>query len=138
MTVAETLPLPRDQVRDGNDFTFRAHDLHAWPDQELFLHFEYNPLRERYVFEVEHSRAGRLFPKSTATLEKNYSVWPYILFKFINPSGREGAVTTRNLRDTVELAVYPGPLGGHFHPEADIDEAEERRILRRRFFDPVR
>lgn len=138
MTVTETLPLPREKIRREQDFTFRAHDLYAWPGQELFIHFEYNDRTDHWIFEIEHARTGRLFPKSRAMLEKNYSVWPFALFRFVDTSGRSNGVTSRNLQDTVKLGAIPGPLGGSFHPEAGISQEEEDRILRRKFFDPVR
>lgn len=138
MTVVETIPVPREKARRGEQFRVRTHDLYAWPDQELVATFQYNPHADRWVWELEHQRIGRLFPKGIATLQYNYSAWPWALFRFIDTGRHARAVTQDNLGRNVKLAVYPGPRGGSFHPDADIDEDEEERILRRRFWDPVR
>ena len=136
--IVETIPIPRERVEREEQFKVRVHDLEAWPDQELIAHFEYNDYTDRWVWELEHTDAGRLFPRGVATLRKNYSAWPWALFRFVDTDGRARAVTPRNLARNVHLAVYPGPRGGSFHPDAEIDQIDEDRILQRRFWDPVR
>lgn len=138
MTVTETIPLPSDRASAGRPFEVRVNDLHAWPQQELIAVFEYNEYRERWTWDIEHARYGRLWPKGTAVLDRRYTFWPYFMARFIDTSGEAEAVTPENLGETVVLGVYPGPLGGEFHPDSDIDAAEADQLLSRHWFDPVR
>lgn len=139
MTV-ETIPIPHERVQREENFTVRVRDLYAWPEQALLAHFEYNDLRDRWVWELEHERRGRLIPKSTVTIGYRYrgDMQYYMTARFIDETGDNEAATSENLGDTVQLAVYPGPLGGTVHPDSDLTERELDRLLDRRLWRPVR
>lgn len=139
MTV-ETIPIPNERVEREEDFTVRVRNLHAWPEQTLLAHFEYNDLRDRWVWELEHERFGRLIPKSTVTLGYRYDglMQYYMSCRFVDLAGDNDHVSSDNLGDTVALAVYPGPLGGSYHPDSDVTPDEEDELLNRRQWRPVR
>lgn len=130
MTV-ETIPLPEDRIAREEPFRVRVRDLYAWPDQQLRAAFEFNPQTENWIWELRHTRLGRLWPKGRAVLGKGYTYHPYIMAKFLDTSGRHEHVTTENLGRDVVLAVFPGPLGGSFHPDAGMGQREEDRFLGR-------
>ena len=138
----ETIPIDPDVARRERPFSVRVRDLYAWPGQELRAHFEYNDHRERWVWELEHGRLGKMIPKSTATLGYRYGqpdMQYYMSAMFLDlTGGGHEHVTSRNLGKDVVLGVFPGPLGGSFHPDSDYTEEEEYRILNRRQWRPVR
>lgn len=130
MTV-ETIPLPQDRIAREEQFDVRVRDLYAWPEQELVATFEYNDHNNRWIWQLEHTQIGKLWPKGRAILGKGYTHYPYFMAKFLDTSGRHEHVTTRNLGSDVVLAVFPGPLGGSFHPDDDITKEEEDEFLGR-------
>lgn len=136
MSVIETIPIPDDAPEEEDNFSVHVDDLYAWPDQELIFEFDYNGRMDRWIFEMRHAEFGKFFPRSVATLEYEYSAFPYMLVKFVDNTGREEYVGPHNLGDGVKLAVFPGPLGGSFHPDAGISSWEEDQILNRWWFKP--
>lgn len=141
MTI-ETIPLPEERIRNEEHFQVRATDLYAWPDQELIAEFWFNEHRRRWTWELRHTNLGRLWPKGTATLEIMYPTGgrshPYINAKFVDLTGDNEHVLASNLGDTVVLGVFPGPLGGSFHPESDFTQEEEDEFLGRDLWRPVK
>ena len=134
----ETIPINRyrDRVREGLPFDLRVTEITAWPDQELYFHFEFNELMDRWLFEIHHVDGQTLVAPSVATLGKEYSAWPYCLFKFSAVEGKHNSIHRGNLGDEVVLGIYPGPAGGSFLPEAGISKRREDEILRRRQYYP--
>lgn len=137
MTI-ETIPLPTDRIEDGEDFQVRATDLYAWPEQELIAEFTYNDQRRRWTWEMRHGRLGRLWPKGTATLKYTYRYDPYFAARFVDTTGDNQHVRPTNLGEEVVLGVFPGPLGGSFHPDSDFTQAEEDEFLGRSDWRPVK
>lgn len=137
MTV-ETIPLPEDRVAREEPFDVRVRDLYAWPEQELIASFEYNPLVEHWYWELNNPRIGRVWPRGRVVLGKAYTYHPYFMAKFIDTTDRHEHVTTENLGGDVVLAVFPGPLGGSFHPDDDITQEEEDKFLGRDNWRPVK
>lgn len=133
----ETIPINRDRVLQEEPFTVHVSDLTAWPSHELFIHFEYNSHAGKWIFEIEEGKIGTIIHRSMAHLGVRYKYNPYAMFMFKDSTGDETELSTDNLGDTVELCVYPGPLGGSFLPEAGISKEEEDRLLRRDWWAPV-
>lgn len=133
----ETIPLPRGRVKAGEAFAITTETLAAWPDQRLDWVFDYNTYRQRWTFTVVHPAHGTLFRggRATATLGRDYDAYPYLLARFITPTAETvhtpDAITARTLGDPVQLAVVPGPAGGHFPEEAGLTQAEEDALLLR-------
>ena len=69
---------------------------------------------------ASHPDVGELIPRSVATLGVNYSVYPYLLLRFVTSADDTDQITPANLGDTIHLGVFPGPEGGDFLPEADV------------------
>ena len=131
----ETIPLPRDAIAAGDPVDLTVEGMTAWPNQTLTAHLEYNTYRNRFTFWVTHPEFGALFPKSTATIDVEYFAWPYCFFKFLNTGDDATAVTPSTLGTTVELAIFPGPLGGGFLPEAGLSEEEASDLLEKEAWD---
>ena len=133
----ETIPVPAQRARRGEDFAVVTNDVTAWPDQRLEWHFAYNEFMGRWLFECRHEQMGTLFDgRSVATLGRDYSAYPYLLARFIAPGGDSpgnhiDAITPQTLTDAVSLAVMPGPAGGSFLDEANLTDAEEDALLAR-------
>lgn len=136
MTV-ETIPLPRDEIEERNEFQVRVTDVEAWPEQEIVVSFEFNDLMDRWLWEMRTTRMGVVISKSVCTLGYDYSIWPYMMARFEDTTDSETRVRSRNLGDEIKLCVYPGPLGGSFLDEANISQSRENQILKRHWFDPV-
>lgn len=135
---AETIPLPEEKASEKEPFQVRVKDLYAWPDQELVASFRYSDYMERWKWELEHVRLDSpRIATSKVLMGVRYSMWPYMLCKFVDESGEQTHVSPRNLGDEIKLAVYPGPLGGSFHPDAGFTQREEDAILRRYRFGPI-
>jgi hypothetical protein len=134
----ETIPIHIERAREGFPFDVRVTDLTAWPDQELYFHFEYNERMRRWIFEAMHVDGMQVIPRSVATLGRQYSFWPYCLFEFRETEEEYNAITKENLGDDIVLGIFPGPAGGSFLPEAGISQEREDFLLRRHEFFPHR
>lgn len=128
----ETIPLPTEKARDGEDFTVTVADLEAWPNQKLRVEFVYNTHMERWLWEAHHIGEGQIIRRNTAVLQHSHSHWPFITFQFIVSGGDPGdieGITADTLGDPVKLAVFPGPLGGQFLQDSGLTAEQEQELL---------
>lgn len=79
--------------------------------EPLLIRLDWNPVTEKYTFEVIHESIDERVIKNAVTPYFPYWYRPYIVFSFIDESGQTVAVTPETLGDEVELYAFPGPGG---------------------------
>lgn len=107
--MAEIIPLPSDRANK----TLPIH-IETIPDsfpERFAIRFDWNPVVERWVMEIEHLAIERTVVKSMVTPYMPYWYDPYILFSLIDSSGQQMRVTPSNLGDDIRLFAFPGPSG---------------------------
>ena len=133
----ETLPLPADRARRGLPISVVFSEITAWPGQRLRVELEWNPFSDRWSFDVYHVNQGDdHLISGRATLGYAYiDPMPYCLLVFRTPDDTITGVTRETLPN-IDLAIYPGPEGGDFLPDAGISDAEAAALFNLQQPDP--
>lgn len=107
--MGEIVPIDNDQAREKRPFNIRVTpDAFSEP---LRILMEWNPVVERWSFEVRQINVDERIIKNLVTPYFPYWYRPYLLFTFLDTSGNETEVTPENLGDEIQLYIYPGPAG---------------------------
>ena len=126
----ETIPIPTDRARRGLPVRVEVSNIRAWPGQRLRIEMHWNAFRDRWSFDAYHVNVDDMHLFSgTATLWNQYDFWPYCLLVFQTVDPTVEHITRETLPD-VYLAIYPGPEGGDFLPEAEISDEEAIELFR--------
>jgi hypothetical protein len=107
--MAEIIPLPADRASKTLPIHIESNP-DSFPERFAFR-FDWNPIVERWVMEIEHLAIDRIVVKNMVTPYFPYWYDPYILFMLIDPSGQQMMVTPDNLGDDIKLFAFPGPAG---------------------------
>jgi hypothetical protein len=108
--MGETIPIPSDRASDRRpinlEFTPRA-----FPGQRFACRLDYNGASERWTVDLEHLSWDYRITKGVATVGRPYEYLPYLVFYFMDPSGKSTEITPNNLGDDVHLFIVPGESG---------------------------
>lgn len=103
----ETIPLPRDRIRDKLPVNIEVGNIDAWPGQRFRLRLDWNTSMKRWVVRITHVETDTTFARSPVSLMRSYEFDPYISFIFFDPSNEADKVSAENLGRTVKLGAFP-------------------------------
>lgn len=132
VTEFDPIALPADTARAEEPIRIIQRDHPAWPDAEFEIRLDWNHAGEFFAWSVGLDGHGRIIERQPAEYASRYQYQDYILFMFIDISGKAESVTPETLGSTVDLVAFPGlhsPGYADWLARQRVDDDDERETL---------
>jgi hypothetical protein len=108
--MTEIVDLPAEDFSEKRPVNFRFR-TQAFPDQTFRASFEWNVVRERYVWEVEHIERGVIITKSIVNPLRTYDYADFMSLYFLDPSFNEFVAHPELIGDVINMYIKPKKNG---------------------------